>query len=82
MLDHANGEVDPDRPEDLPAVWSAVDPKLDIAMGGEHSEFCERGDDSDCECERIEFSTSRCEGCGDSHHGSRYAFTLFVREAA
>lgn len=81
MLDHANGECDPYRPEDLPEPWSAVDQsRFHVAMGGTHAEGCDRGDDNDCDCETDKFSTSRCEGCGDSHHGERHLFTLFVRE--
>lgn len=33
----------------------------------------------DCECDNLGFCTSRCETCGDTHHGERYAATLLRR---
>jgi hypothetical protein len=34
-------------------------------------------DSYECECERDNFSRSRCEGCGSWLHGERHAMTLF-----
>jgi hypothetical protein len=31
-----------------------------------------------CECERWDFSWNRCEGCGSTLGGERYAYTLDV----
>jgi len=85
MLVHANGECDPDRPADLPEPWAEWEGEpYTIAMGGEHREDCPNRPDSptsgeqDCDCETDTFSTRACEGCGDYHHGDRYAFTVFT----
>lgn len=45
---------------------------------------CGREDDAyfgECDCERIEFSTSSCDGCGTPYHGSREAVTGWVKAA-
>lgn len=81
MLVHANGEISPDRPADLPTVWSRIDFGYNVTMGGTHADDCPNGSDGtrdvDCDCETREFSTSACEGCGDYHAGDRYLFTLW-----
>jgi hypothetical protein len=48
----------------------------------EHDEQCLRflmGSDApgdyECDCERITFSTSTCQGCGSEFHGERHAMT-------
>lgn len=82
MFVHANGECDPDRPEELPAPWALwEDNRLyDLAMGGKHSKHCTPADrENGCDCETTEYSTSRCDGCGDTHHGRRHTFTVFYR---
>lgn len=83
---HANGEYDPDRSADLPEPLSAIGEAYSVTLGllaVEHHEECPvrlTGDHNaaECDCERIEFSTWRCDGCGDTHHGSRYAATLWL----
>lgn len=35
----------------------------------------------ECECERIEFSSGWCDGCGTRLAGSRNAFTFWARRA-
>ena len=35
-------------------------------------------DDADCDCENYGYSTSACDGCGDSDHGDRYAVTILA----
>lgn len=74
MFDHANGEIDPDRPADLPDVWSELPFGYDVTMGGEHADDCDR---TECECGDLGFHTSACDGCGDWHHGDRFRFTLW-----
>jgi hypothetical protein len=88
MLDHANGECCPDADHggDGIAPWSAIDSaRFGVSMGlgtDEHDEECEVRitggwpDNYECDCERHEFSTSQCEGCGSWLHGSRYAFGM------
>lgn len=86
MFVHANGEGDPERPADMPQAWSLWAQEMglivDIAMGGEHSEHCPNrdrvvGNGVECDCDTDEFSTSACEGCGDTYHGRRHTFTVF-----
>lgn len=82
----ANGEYDPDRPADLPEPLSAIGEAYSVTLGllaVEHHAECPvrlTGDHNaaECDCERIEFSTWPCDGCGDSHHGSRYAASLWL----
>lgn len=82
-LEHANGECCPDEDHggDGVAPWSAVDDRYRVYMGlsrEEHDEGCVP--DDECDCERREFSSSSCDGCGSYLAGSRYAFGLY-REA-
>lgn len=75
----ANGECDPERPADLPEPLSLVPDGYNLVPGGDHLESCTQADrDAGCECESYGFSTSACEGCGDVHHGDRFAATLFL----
>lgn len=77
---HANGEYSPDRPADLPEPLCLIVAPYSVTMGmrdDEHSEYCRRAEDGECDCEDRGFSTRRCEGCGDTHHGDRYAMTLW-----
>lgn len=84
ILVHANGECDPDRPEGLPEPLSAIGEGFHIAMGlrsEDHDGECTPEDrEAGCGCETREFSTSSCDGCGDSHYGTRHAMWLY-REA-
>lgn len=85
MLVHANGECDPERPEDLPAPLSRIGEGFSITMGllaEEHDEECPvcitRDHNAvECDCEREIFATYPCRGCGDSHHGERHAMALW-----
>lgn len=59
--------------------WSAY-PGGDryVAMGtDEHSEYCERESDGECDCADLGFCTTRCDGCGSDLYGDRYAFVAF-----
>lgn len=47
-------------------------------LGGEHSDDCDAGNDSGCDCETDTFSTSQCDGCGSWLAGERHAMTVFV----
>jgi hypothetical protein len=85
MLSHANGECCADdlHGGDGIAPWSDVDfDRFAVAMGllslRDHDDACEVDPDTDeaCGCERREFSTSRCDGCGSSLAGERHAFWL------
>lgn len=61
MLLHANGEISPDRPADLPEPLSLIGFGQWVALGGDE----------------LGFSTTSCEACGDILHGDRYAMALF-----
>lgn len=37
-------------------------------------------DGYECDCEVIEFFRMPCDGCGSALHGTRYAFTAWIRE--
>ncbi len=95
MLMHANGEccADDSHGGDGIEPLSDISPDDGLAMGmgsDEHAEGCLQRtlgwdgipSDYECECERNNFSTSRCEGCGSYLHGSRYAMTVFPGERA
>lgn len=87
MLSHANGEccVDDDHGGDGIEPWSDVDftAGYSVTMGlldeehQCHDEDRNRADE--CDCERREFSRSRCDGCGSHLHGDRYAFALWKK---
>lgn len=49
-------------------------------LGGDHNDECDRDDNSDCDCETIEFSKSQCDGCGSWLAGKRHAMTVFVND--
>jgi hypothetical protein len=72
MLAIANGEYGerPDLPDPLCEVAGE-----DVVLGtDEHSEGHSPADrDEGCDCGDLGFRTSRCDGCGDSHHGDRFA---------
>lgn len=79
-----NGEVSDDRPADLPEPW-ALEMGTDVTPGltwSEHNDptGCEatfRDGSDQCSCETREIASSRCDGCGDWHAGSRHAFTYW-----
>jgi len=85
MLDHANGEccADDQHGGDGIAPWATLAADEHVTMGlltDEHDEECPRraGDrEAECDCERREFSTSQCEGCGSWLAGDRYAFAAW-----
>lgn len=85
MFAAVNGEISDDRPADLPEVW-ALEPATDVTPGLTWTEHhdpagCEAMFDAgtdQCDCETREFSSSRCDGCGDWHAGSRHAFTYWA----
>lgn len=45
----------------------------EFTLGGPHEDDCDG--EGDCNCERREFSWSRCEGCGSTLGGIREALT-------
>lgn len=78
----ANGEccADDQHGGDGIEPLSALDGRFHVSLGltaDEHSEYCDREADGECDCDREEFATSRCDGCGSYLAGSRYAATLF-----
>ena len=83
MLVHANGECGEDTDRE---PWGLLKPGQTVTMGlpaDEHSKYCavrKTGrwpNNYECDCERNDFSTSPCEGCGSYLHGDRYAFGLW-----
>lgn len=92
MIAHANGETG-ERPADLPPVWGLIRFGYSVTMGGEHNEGCPNGiggllpggrrhpqdprDTTECDCGDLGFTWTSCEGCGDSHGGDRFKFTLW-----
>lgn len=86
MLCHANGEccADDEHGGDSREPLSEIQPGYSVTAGlleEEHNENCTPADrDEGCDCDRIEFSTSRCEGCGSFLAGQRYALTLWRDE--
>lgn len=80
----AYDEVNPDRPTDLPEVWSR-EPNTVVTLGmawEHHAEDCPNRAAAnlvdDCSCERKDFSTRACDACGDTHHGERHAYTWWA----
>lgn len=83
----ANGETIEDRDERAPEPWSdlngdtrSVTPGL---MASEHDEDCSNFDADgsflgvdDEPCETEDFSWRRCDGCGSTLGGARFAYTL------
>lgn len=88
MLIHANGEccADDDHGGDGVEPWAAKPDDYSVTMGllaSEHHKDCDVYKEGgwpvnyECDCERIEFSSSSCEGCGSRLAGSRYAFAYW-----
>jgi hypothetical protein len=79
MVLHANGEYDHDRDPSEPEPLSLIGPGYSVTMGvSEHSEHCTEVDrEEGCDCDQLGFSWSRCEGCGSTLGGDRFALTLW-----
>lgn len=85
MLSHANGECcdSTEHGGDSREPWAIIDGlRFEVYMGmgmafPEHSEYCEREESGECDCERDTFATRQCEGCGSRLAGERHAFTLY-----
>lgn len=79
MLTHANGEccASDDHGGDGCEPLSKITGPHRITMGAEHGVYCDKTDDTDCDCDVDPYSTSQCEGCGSYLHGERHAFTLW-----
>lgn len=85
MLVHANGEccADDEHGGDGIPPWADVDfaAGYSVTMGmldEEHECHDDNGARPDeCDCERLEFSRLRCDGCGSFLNGERHAFTLW-----
>lgn len=70
------GECDHDDREPL----NKIEPPFTVTLGmlaSEHHEQCPRSDSRDCDCERLGFSWSSCDGCGSPLGGDRHAMTLW-----
>lgn len=80
----ANGETPHDADPNEPAPLALVTFGYYAAIGGEHRDNCDRDDETDCDCDQLGFSYSRCEGCGSGLAGDRHRMTLFryTRRAA
>lgn len=82
---HANGEYDPDRPNDQPEPLSIIKPGETVTLGlisEEHADTCTPADrDEGCDCEHDTFSTTACGACGSLLHGERYAMTIWQEES-
>lgn len=88
-LDHANGECCPDNDHGGDGIppWADTDfTRHSVTMGlssDEHADTCDvriTGEwpaDYECDCERTEYSSSSCDGCGSYLAGERHAFGLW-----
>jgi hypothetical protein len=84
----ANGETADDWTEDETAAFLAryesTVGERDVSLGGPHDDDCpnmidgEWDGSTDCSCETMEFSWTRCATCGSGLGGARYAVTFFV----
>lgn len=80
MLEHANGEISPDRDASQPEPWALLTLGFNVAMGGEHNDDCPNQPEwigEECRCGDLEFSWASCEGCGSNLGGDRYRFTMY-----
>ena len=67
-----------------PAVepWG-LEPAIDVTpgqMAEDHAEDCPNHGTwagEECECDVRDFSSSSCDGCGDTNGGTRHAFTYW-----
>lgn len=87
----ANGEVESWDEWETYAWEKTVEANLGqwrVGLGGEHGEGCPNVDqetgawigESDCDCEQIEFSWSRCDVCRSGLGGSRDAVHFWTEE--
>lgn len=86
MLIHANGECCSDDVHggDSREPLSAIGDGVSVTAGmlwSEHADDCpNRAAESwvaECDCERMTFTWSGCEGCGSTLGGERHALTLW-----
>jgi len=49
-------------------------------LAEEHSCGWDGGPKDDCDCERRDFVTRSCDGCGSPEHGTRHAYTLWFEQ--
>jgi len=76
MLCHANGECCAEDHEHEPL--SRIPQGHTVTMGVlKHNEDCAGAAGDGCVCDQLGFYASGCEGCGDPHHGDRYALVLW-----
>jgi hypothetical protein len=77
-----NGECG-ERPEELPEPLCKL-AGHDLTPGVlRHNDECEydKGNrEAECHCEDLGFHTSWCLGCGDWHHGDRFAALIWERQ--
>lgn len=85
MILHCNGDISDPPPEYDPL--SLIEDNYELTAGllaEEHNDDCQvklTGGwpvDYECDCERNEFSTSPCDGCGSPYHGERHAMSLWA----
>src|SRR5262245_51410973 len=61
--------------------WCQLWPGQTVTMGlfaEDHGDYCTSEDrELGCDCETITHSMSRCDGCGTTLHGPRFAFVLW-----
>jgi hypothetical protein len=81
----ANGENGADSEWNLTA-FEATCAEYEVTLGhlhdGEYSECAHKGEpcEVDCDCDRTEFSTSACDVCGSTLHGTRFDVIMIKRE--
>ncbi len=79
-LSHANGEccADDSHGGDGIEPWAKLPEDMHPTMGILNSDHeCGDPESGECDCERITFSTSQCDGCGSYLHGERHGFYLW-----
>ena len=73
---HCNGDVcECCNPDDLLKYFAGFEPTAGM-LREEHAEGCNPEDE--CDCETINFSWSRCDGCGGNLGGERHAMTGWI----
>lgn len=78
MFTHANGECCDQEQHDHEPL-SMVREGDHVTLGGApHSDLCTPTDrEQGCDCDDYGFSWQRCNGCGSTLGGNRYAMTLW-----